>query len=172
MNSKGHKSILFLVQAAFIAAIYTAITLAFAPISFNAIQVRVSEALTILPAFTPAAIPGLLIGCFLGNMLGGGILPDMIFGSLATLLGAVGTFYMRKKGCPIWLCTLPPIIANTLIIPFVLYFGYGLKGSTPFVIFYYMLTILIGEVIACGVGGWLLGSLFSKSGISRHLDPQ
>ena len=79
-----NKSVLFMAQAAMIAAIYVVLTIVFAPFSFGEVQVRIAEALTILPVFTPAAIPGLFIGCLIGNILGGALLPDIIFGSLAT----------------------------------------------------------------------------------------
>ena len=88
----------------------------------GAIQVRVSEALTILPYFTPAGIPGLFIGCLLSNLLTGATVYDVVFGSLATLLGAVGTYLLRRHK---FLCTLAPVAANMLIIPFVLRYGYG-----------------------------------------------
>ncbi len=91
-NSKGT----FITHAAAIAAIYVVLTLVFAPISYGEVQVRIAEALTILPFFTPAAIPGLFIGCLIGNFLGGAILPDIIFGSLATLIGAIGSYALRK----------------------------------------------------------------------------
>ena len=83
-------------QSALIAAVYVVLTMVFAPFSFSEIQVRIAEALTILPLFTPAAIPGLFIGCLLGNILGGAALPDIIFGSLATLIGAYGTWMLRN----------------------------------------------------------------------------
>ena len=84
----------FLSQAAMIAAVYVVLTYVFAPFSFGEIQVRIAEALTILPVFTPAAVPGLFIGCLIGNILGGAILPDIIFGSIATLLGALRLSYL------------------------------------------------------------------------------
>ena len=83
-----NKNTLYLAQAGIIAAIYVALTVAFAPFAFREVQVRLAEALTILPVFTPAAVPGLFVGCLLGNVLGGAALPDVIFGSLATLIGA------------------------------------------------------------------------------------
>ena len=86
-----NKNVTFLTQAAMIAAIYVVLTYVFAPFSFGEVQIRISEALTILPLFTPAAIPGLFVGCLVGNILGGAILPDIIFGSIATLIGAIGT---------------------------------------------------------------------------------
>ena len=144
-----NKSTAFLVQAAAIAAVYVVLTILFAPISYGEVQVRVSEALTVLPFFTPAAVPGLAVGCLIANILGGGILPDIIFGTLATLIGAVLSYYLRENH---WLVPVPPIIANALIIPFVLRFGYGV--SLP--IWMMMLTVGLGEVISCGVLGMLL----------------
>ena len=87
----------FLSQAAMIAAVYVVLTYVFAPFSFGEIQVRIAEALTILPLFTPAAVPGLFIGCLIGNILGGAILPDIVFGSIATLIGAFGTYLLRNQ---------------------------------------------------------------------------
>ena len=91
------EKVLFLTQAAMIAALYVVLTLVFQAISFGEIQVRIAEALTILPVFTPAAIPGLFIGCLIGNVIGGSILPDIIFGSLATLIGAYFTYLLRRQ---------------------------------------------------------------------------
>ena len=92
-----NKGTLFLVQAALIAAVYVVLTLVFAPFSYGEIQVRISEALTILPFFTPAAIPGLFVGCILANLLGGAIPLDIAFGSIATLIGAVFTYKLRNS---------------------------------------------------------------------------
>lgn len=139
----------FLAQAALIAAVYVVLCVTFSPISYGEIQVRVAEALVILPYFTPAAVPGLFIGCFISNMLGGSIVLDMVFGSIATLLGAVGTYYLRRNKV---LMMLPPVISNTLIVPFVLRFGYGVNLPIPFM----MLTVGIGEVIAVCVFGTVL----------------
>ena len=109
-----NKNIGFMTQAAMIAAIYVVLTYVFAPFSFGEVQVRISEALTILPVFTPEAIPGLFIGCLIGNILGGAILPDIIFGSIATLIGAFFTWKLREKSP--YLAPVPPIIANILIV--------------------------------------------------------
>lgn len=133
-----------------IATIYVVLGVAFAAFGSKAIQVRLAEALTILPIFTGAAVPGLFIGCMLSNILAGSIMPDVIFGSLATLIGAVGTYKLRKTH-PI-LGTLPPILANTIVIPFILRYGYG----DPLPIPYMMLTVGIGEILSCGVLGMIL----------------
>lgn len=147
-----------LVQAAMIAAIYVVLTFianAFGLANY-AVQVRFSEALTILPYFTPAAIPGLFIGCLLSNILTGCALPDIIFGSLATLIGALGTYALRRWK---WCAPVPPIIANAIIVPLVLIYGYGLMidGLSVVQCFgYYCLTVGAGEVISCGVLGMIL----------------
>ena len=151
-----NKGTLFLVQAAAIAAVYVVLTTVFAAFSFGEVQVRISEALTILPVFTPAAIPGLFVGCIISNFLGGAILMDVIFGSIATLIGAVFTYKLR--GSSKWLAPLPPIVANALIVPFTLYYGYGVNLPIPFM----MLTVGIGEVISCGVLGMILYGALSK----------
>ena len=145
-----NKNINFLTQAAMIAAIYVVLTYVFAPFSFGEVQVRIAEALTILPVFTPAAIPGLFVGCLVGNILGGAILPDIIFGSLATLIGAFFTYQLRDKNK--FLAPLPPIAANTIVVPFVLRYGYGVALPIPFM----MLTVGFGEVLSCGVLGMVM----------------
>lgn len=145
-----NKKVLFIVHAALIAALYVVLTLLanFFGLANYAIQVRFSEALTILPFFTTAAIPGLGIGCLLSNILTGCALPDIIFGTVATLIGAVFTWIFRKNK---WLAPLPPIIANTVIIPFVLLYAYGMKP-----LWFSFLTVGIGEIISCGILGLLL----------------
>lgn len=110
---------------------------------------RLSEALCVLPAFTGAAVPGLFVGCLLANLLTGSALPDVVFGSLATLIGALGAYFLRRRK---WLVPLPTVLANTLIIPFVLRFAYGAEGSIP----YFMLTVGAGEVISAYICGMLL----------------
>ena len=147
---QNNKSILFLTQAAVIAALYVVLTFIASTfgLSSGVIQVRFSEALTVLPYFTPAAVPGLFIGCLLANLLTGAALPDIIFGSLATLIGAVLTKKLRKYQ---WLAPIPPILANVLIIPFVLLFAYGIKP-----LWFSFVTVAIGEIISCGILGMLL----------------
>lgn len=152
-----NKKALFLTQSAMIAALYVVLTLlanAFGLANY-AIQVRFSEALTILPVFTPAAIPGLWVGCVLSNIITGCMPLDVIFGSLATLLGAIGTYMLRKYK---WAAVVPPIAANTLIVPFVLSYVYQFEGSIP----YFMLTVGAGEIISCGVLGLILYQMLEK----------
>ena len=117
---------------------------------------RFSEALTSLPYFTPAAIPGLFIGCIISNILAGAVIWDVVFGSLATLIGAVGTYLLRKKTK--WISPLPPILANTVIVPFVLTYAYGVPDGLAFL----MLTVGIGEIISCSVLGILLIKCLEK----------
>jgi len=149
----------FVTHAAIIAALYVVLTqiATFLGISSGAIQVRFSEALTVLAAFTPAAIPGLFIGCMLSNIFAGCVLWDVIFGSIATLLGGLGTYLLRNHKL---FAPIPPIIANTLIVPFVLRYAYGAPGS----IGYFIVTIGIGEIISCGILGTLLISVLKKLG--------
>ena len=142
-------------RAAIIAALYILLSLAVQPIASGLVQCRISEALTILPVFTGAAVPGLFIGCLLSNILSGGVIWDVVFGSLATLLGAVGTRLLRKNR---WLACLPPILANTVIVPFVLVYAYGVPEGIP----YLMLTVGMGEVISCGILGQLVYSALDK----------
>lgn len=146
----------FLSQAAMIAAVYVVLTYVFAPFSFGEIQVRIAEALTILPLFTPAAVPGLFIGCLIGNILGGAILPDIVFGSIATLIGAAGTYLLRNN-LPV-LAPLPPILINTTVVPLVLRFGYSVTLPIPFL----MLTVGIGEILSCGVLGMILYAVLRR----------
>ena len=111
-----NKTVLFVTKAAMIAAVYVVLTIVLAPISFGQVQLRVSEALTIMPVFTPAAIPGVFIGCLIGNILGGAVLPDIIFGSLATLVAAVISYKLRGKG--LLIASIPPVVVNMLVCVF------------------------------------------------------
>ncbi len=140
------KTVYLMTYGSAIAAIYVALTMIFAPISFGPVQFRISEALCILPFFTPAAVPGLAIGCLLANIFCGAMLPDVVFGTFATLIGAAGSYAVRKYK---WLVCLPPIISNSLIIPFVLRYAYGAEDM----ILYMMITVGIGEILAVGVLG-------------------
>lgn len=156
MKKNKTVNVLFLAQAAMIAAIYVVLTLVFAPFSYGEVQVRISEALAILPVFTPAAVPGLFVGCIISNILGGCIVPDIIFGSIATLIGAVGTYLLRNQNR--FLAPLPPIIANALIVPFVLRYGYQVPLPIPFM----MLTVGVGEIISCEVLGMVVYTALKK----------
>ena len=142
----------YITEGAVIAALYVVLTLVFAPISFGPVQVRIAEALAILPFFTPAAVPGLFVGCLIANFMGEGVIWDVVFGSLATLIGAWGGYKLRTNR---WLVPVPTIISNTLIIPFVLRYAYGVVDmAIPLI----MLSIFAGEVIGCYILGELLGT--------------
>ena len=152
-----NKKVLRITQAAMIAAIYVVLTVFISAFNLasGAIQVRISEALTILPVFTPAAIPGLFLGCLISNLLSGGMLLDVIFGSLATLLGACGTYLLRKWK---WVVSVPPILSNALIVPFVLAYVYHIPGGVP----YFMVTVGIGQILSCGVLGMIVYKILAK----------
>ena len=144
-----NRHVYLMVYGAAIAAIYVALTMSFSAISFGPVQFRISEALCILPFFTPAAIPGLFIGCFLSNLLCGAAVMDVVFGSIATLIGAVGSYCLRHNR---WLVCVPPILANAIIVPWVLRYAYGSTDLIPVA----MVTVGIGEILAIGVLGNLL----------------
>ena len=148
-----NKSTLFLTQAAMIAALYVVLTFLASALGLasGSIQIRFSEALTILPYFTPAAIPGLFIGCLLSNTLTGCAILDIIFGSFATLIGAIFTYKLRKFK---WLAPVPPIIANAIVVPLVLKYVYFIEP-----LWFSFVTVTAGELISCGVLGMML--LFS-----------
>ena len=160
-----NKNVTFMVQAAIIAALYVVLTFVANALGLasHTIQVRFSEALCILPFFTPAAIPGLWIGCLIANLATGAVIWDISFGSIATLLGAIGTYLLRRHK---FLCTLPPVIANMIIVPFILVYGYGiprvyLKNVDVTIIFNAM-TVGIGEVISVCVLGSILLNVLNK----------
>lgn len=150
--------VLKITHGAAIAAIYVVLTVIFAPISFGPMQVRIAEALMIMPLFTPAAVPGLFIGCIIANMIGGAVALDVIFGSLATLIGAWGGYLLRKNR---WLVPIPPIISNAIIIPFVLKYGYGIEDIPIYLMIIY---IAVGEIIGCYILGEVLGNILLKYG--------
>ncbi len=143
-------------------ALYVLITFLIQPIASGPVQVRISEALCIMPCFTPYAIPGLFLGCFISNFITGSLLLDTVFGSIATLIGAIGTYYLRKNK---YICVLPPIISNTLIVPFVLAYVYNFPGSVP----YFMATVGIGEIISCGIFGVAFYNLVRRIILSGSL---
>ncbi len=145
-KSKTDRTIYFMVYASAIAAIYVVLTMMFAPIAFGPVQFRISEALCILPYFTPAAVPGVVIGCFLANLLCGAAALDVVFGPIATLIGAVGSYALRKSK---WAVCIPPILSNSVIIPWVLRYAYGSPDLIPVA----MVTVGIGEILAVGVLG-------------------
>lgn len=141
MERKGRT--LFLCQGALIAALYVILTLLSRVLGLDsgAVQVRFSEMLCLLPIYFSAAIPGVTVGCFLANLLSGAVWLDLLIGPVATLIGAVGTRLLRKHP---YLAPMPPILANTLLIPLVLAYGYGIEQAIPLM----MLTVGLGEVMS------------------------
>ena len=157
-----NKRIKFVTNAAVIAATYVILTYVtnLLGLANGAIQCRLSEAMCVLPAFTPAAVPGLFVGCLLSNVLTGCTLVDIVFGSLATLVGAYGTLLICRKKLNRFLLSIPPIVSNTVVIPLILKFSYGFNGG----LLYFFVTVALGEIISCGVLGMLLfSSLKNKS---------
>ncbi len=154
-----NKSVKYIAIGGIIAAMYVVLTYvcSLMGLSSGVVQVRFSEALCILPCFMPAAIPGLFVGCLLSNLLTGCALWDVVFGSLATLIGACGTYLLRKNR---FLAAVPPIMANTIIVPFVLRLVY----EVPDAMWFLFLTIFIGEFISIGILGELLYSVIKKYG--------
>ena len=139
----------YITLSATIAALYVVLTLISAAfgLSSGAIQLRISEALCVLVAFTPAAIPGLTVGCLISNLVASANILDIIFGTFATFLGALGGYYLRKRK---WLITLPTLLSNVIIVPLVIFYGFGVKDmALPLV----ALTVGIGEFLSATVLG-------------------
>lgn len=149
-RTTANTRIRFLVYAAVIGALYTALTYVFGAFSFGMIQFRISEVLTVLPFFTPAAIPGLTVGCLVSNMMTGNPY-DVIFGTSATLLAAILSYLLRKNS---FLVTIPPVVVNALVIPFILKFTYPDCANEA--IWFMMLTVGAGQALACCVVGFPL----------------
>lgn len=146
-----------IVYAAIIAALYVVLTefAAMLGLASQPIQLRFSEALNALCLFTPYAIPGMFIGCLIANLVTGAVVWDVIFGSIATLIGAIGVYLLRKNKILALVC---PVVSNAVIIPFVLTYAYGLTDG----IWYFVLTVGIGQIISCTVLGYFLGKAVDK----------
>ena len=158
MKRKNQQRVRFITLAAIIAALYVVLTLISAAfgLSSGTIQLRISEALCVLTFFTPSAIPGLTIGCLISNLVTGANVLDVVFGTLATFLGAWGGYLLRKRK---WLIPLPTILANTIIIPLVIVYGFGVNDvALPLV----ALSVCIGEIISAGVFGIGLLAVLEK----------
>ena len=157
MNNRKTKTA-FLTKSAVIAALYVVLTeiSALLGISSGVIQFRLSEMLAVLPIFTPAAVPGVFIGCLISNIITGGVLWDVIFGSFASLIGAIGARMLRKKS--VYLAPIPTIAANMIIVPLVLRYAYGAEGSIPF----FMFTVGLGEFVTAGILGVFLAKTLKK----------
>ncbi len=151
------KKSLFISQSALIATAY--IVLTFVSNAFGlangAVQLRLSEALTILPALTPAAVPGLFVGCLLSNLFTDGVLMNILGGAFATLVGAIGTRLLRKYT---FLTSIPPILSNTFIVPLILIYAYGISGTY----WYFAFTVFLGEAASAGIMGTALAYYLKK----------
>ena len=149
MKRNTQKRVRYITLSATIAALYVVLTLISAAfgLSSGAIQLRISEALCVLVAFTPAAIPGLTVGCLISNLIASANILDIVFGTFATFLGALGGYYLRKRK---WLITLPTLLSNVIIVPLVIFYGFGVKDmALPLV----ALTVGIGEFLSATVLG-------------------
>ncbi len=155
---KKSKKASFVATAAMIAALYVVLTYLtnMLGLASGPVQCRLSEALCVLSAFTPAAIPGLFAGCAISNFVTGCHVIDIVFGSVATLIGAGGTYLLRNSKS--FLYVLPPIAANTVIVPFVLKYTYGFEGG----LLYFVVTVFLGELISCGALGTILATGLKK----------
>lgn len=147
-------NIKYVIQSAIIAAIYAVLTIILSPISYGPMQVRVAEAMTIIPALTPAGIPGLFVGCIISNLLGPYGIIDVVCGSAATLAAAAASYKLRNIS---WLVPLPPVIANGLIVGAELHYAYGVPGLWACIGW-----IAVGEAIACYAVGYPLLRLLKK----------
>lgn len=150
----------FLIQAALLAAIYSALTIVSGSFGYGPVQFRISEALTVLPAVMPAAIPGLFIGCILANWFGGFGIIDIVFGSIATLLAGISTYFLRKHR---FLFPLPPVFFNAIIVGAYVYLLYDNSYSMAFT----MLFIGISEFIICYGLGLPLITFIKKNSVLR-----
>ncbi len=151
-------------RAGLVAALYTVLAYISSPLTFSGFQFRLSEALTVLPVFFPEAIAGLFVGCIVSNLVTGAVFFDILFGSVATLLGALGAYWLRKLPSPLlWLTAVPAIISNSLIIPPILVMFYGSTDAYWFL----TLTVFVGEAVTAGGVGTILlyqlKSVFEKS---------
>lgn len=152
----------FITRSAVIAAAYFALSVAFEAISFGPIQFRISEALVLLPILMPEAIPGLAIGCFFTNFFFSPFgLYDMLFGTVATLLGAVLTRFLRKN---IFIASLPPIILNAVLIPLI-----WICDGSDTVYYINMLSITASEFIICGIIGVPFTLLLKQALLSARI---
>ncbi len=166
---RNNSSLRRLCAGGVIAALYAVLTLSLPMLSYGAVQIRFSEALTILPFFLPEAIPGLAIGCFIANLIGSPYVLDWLVGTLATLLAAVWTCRTRRA----WLAPLPPVLCNAVIIGAeIAWFETGLSSAFPVAWAYNGLTVGIGELLACYILGMLLIKVLPRSRYFRELVPE
>lgn len=138
-------------------SLYILLTILLQPFSYGPVQVRISESLCILPLFDKLSIISISLGCMIANFYNGNII-DVIFGTLATLIGLIFTYKLRKKN--FFLATSPTLISNAVIIPFVLKYGYGMHEVVVYTEFF---IILLGEAISVYLLGYLIKPLIEKN---------
>lgn len=157
MSRKNGSTALFVAQAGIIAALYVVLTVFAAgfDLASGAVQVRISEALTVLPVFTPAAVPGLFIGCLLANLITGSAVYDVVFGSLITLAAAVVTRFLKDRK---FIYTIPPVLFNALGVPVILVLAYGVTTAYPLLV----LTVGAGEAISVFGFGFALKKILGR----------
>lgn len=162
MNSK---KVNHLVLSSLIAALYAVLTISMAPMGYGQFQLRVAEAMTILPFFSYFPIPGLFIGCIIANLASGFGIVDIVFGSLATLLAGIATYYIGKSNLPYKkiLAPLPPVIINALVVGAILKY----TANLPFIPS--VISVGIGEALSCYLLGLMLLSLIERNkGIKKY----
>lgn len=165
-KQKNNNATRYIVRGALIAAIYATLSYVSAPLQFLFFQFRISEALCILPIFIPEAVPGLFIGCIVANYLSGCVVWDILFGSLATLIGAIGARLLSKLPKKLmFLSTLPTVFSNAIIVPFVIMYAYGSSDSYMFL----FITVLVGELVTATVMGTLLYYQMDKYNLNFNL---
>ena len=170
MNMKN-LSVRRLVRCAVIAAVYVVVCLVLAPFSYGAVQVRVAEALCLLPVFGAEYIVGVTLGCFLANLLGSTVVADVVFGTLATLLACLVTYKLRDirvKGLAIP-ASLPPVVFNMIIVgAFEITFFFSDGAPTAMLAVFNAVTVGIGELISCTILGVALVKLIeSNAGLNK-----
>lgn len=156
-----NKKIKYLTQAATVAALYVALTLISKPFTIGFVEIRISEALCILPYFLPGSVWGLFIGCFIANLFSGSIL-DIIVGSLATLIGAYLTSRIKNK----WLCPLPVVLSNTVLIPFVIMNYSGVWQFSAYLTA--AAGVLASEIASAYILGMFLLIALEKKNVFKH----
>lgn len=177
---KQNRRVLYLAQGAVIAALYTVLTYVAAVmnLAYGPVQFRFSEALTVLPVFTPAAIPGLAVGCLLSNLMSPLGIVDWVFGTAATLLAAVASYLLRNiclKGLPL-LSLLPPAVFNALIIGWEVSClseagSFAFSNFSPAAFWPNALSVGLGELVVCCVLGLALIIALQKSGADKKIFP-
>lgn len=174
MKQQTQTRVRFLAVAGLIAGLYTALTVALAPISFGTVQCRVAEALTILAAYSPAAVTGLTVGCALSNLIGltmganaAGAL-DILLGTVATGLAAWLSYrlrHLRIKDLPVW-STIPPVVTNALIVGTELTLVVGPRALSTW--FLWVGSVAAGQIVACVGGGLLVAKTLQKAGLDKQ----